>query len=80
MVIKSKVERMQDEIISKAGSVVADLEKDRWVVVSLRLTKKLIEQIEEDKKDRIGISRNAWILEAIQEKIKRTTNQGKEDG
>jgi predicted HicB family RNase H-like nuclease len=65
-------ESVRKQIISKGGSVFSDKNaEEEWTTVSLRITKELIETIDKELKERIGISRNAWILEAIQQKIKR---------
>ena len=40
-----------------------------WKVTTVRISKKLIEQIERHRAKRVGLGRNAWILEAIQEKL-----------
>lgn len=43
--------------------------KEGTSYVQLRVPLELLEQIDDVREDRIGISRHAWILEAIQEKI-----------
>lgn len=60
-----------DKIISQGGHVSADQKKTGWVSIQLRLSSDMIESIGTSLKDRVGLSRNAWILEAIQEKLKR---------
>lgn len=66
----SKPEQSQadvDDIISKGGKVSADeVPLDEEVRFTLRIPQKLIEKIDKDRENRIGnVSRNQWILEAI---------------
>lgn len=70
MVISRKHEKNIEKVIEKGGKTSnEDLQND-WVVITLRLTKELLNSIEKCKSKRIGLTRNAWILEAIQEKLK----------
>ena len=80
MVLKKKIEKSRDdfeEIISRGGHVKSDQEKikKKWVVMTLRITEDLIEDVEKNLEERVGMSRNSWILEAIQEKLKRSNNE-----
>jgi predicted HicB family RNase H-like nuclease len=45
--------------------------KDNWTMISLRLPESLLEMIDANREDRFGVSRNTWILECIQEKLKK---------
>lgn len=49
--------------------------KADWTNIQLRISTDLIEKIGSILKERKGLSRNAWILEAIQEKIKRDSHE-----
>lgn len=63
-----------EAIISKGGEVAADKpQSDRkyFQMVNLRIRNDLLFQIDEKVEERIGISRTAWILEAIQDKLKK---------
>lgn len=66
-----------DEVINRGGNVSADKaeEKKDWKVFGLRLRKDLEDEIEGCLESRIGISKTGWILEAIQEKLKREKGQ-----
>lgn len=76
---KPKVSEAEiEEIINKGGSTGGDKKivtpaqrkkKQSTSYVQLRLPADLLDQIDSVREDRIGISRHAWILEAIQEKI-----------
>jgi hypothetical protein len=77
-------EQMRDEIISKGGHVAADIErnderqlasKKEWQIFGLRIKANMLNQIDKVLEDRVGISKTGWILEAIQEKLKRTENE-----
>ena len=52
-------------------------EKEKWKLVPVRMPEKLLKELDDKIEKRIGLSRNAWILEAIQEKMRRE-NKGKE--
>jgi hypothetical protein len=72
MVFKSKKEKMPDKIkknLSEKIKISSDVE---WTFISLRITDKILEDINSMLKTRVGIPRNGWILEAIQEKIKKS--------
>lgn len=72
MVISKRIKTQElDKVISQGGHVSADQKKGGWISIQLRLSNDMIESIGSSLKDRIGLSRNAWILEAIQEKLKR---------
>lgn len=42
-----------------------------WAKILLRLPEKLIFDIDKIRFNRLGMTRTAWILEAIQEKFKK---------
>lgn len=44
---------------------------DMWAMINLRISRKMLEQVDECVEKRIGILRTGWILEAILEKIGR---------
>lgn len=77
------IEEAREEIILKGGKVAADSEEEtlatkrkaQWTNLCLRITSNMVNHIDLLLEDRIGISRTAWILEAIQEKLKRDTNK-----
>jgi predicted HicB family RNase H-like nuclease len=72
MVIK-KLEKVNvEEFIAKGGQVSSEKDssnKLEWTNFTLRIRKDLSEKIDVVIADRIGISKTAWILEAIQEKL-----------
>lgn len=60
-----------EDIINRGGDVAADkMDKKEWCNFTLRIRKDLLAQIGEELEERVGISKTAWILEAIQEKLK----------
>jgi hypothetical protein len=90
MTIRKKIEKTstldiedaRDEIILKGGKVAADSEEEiatkrkiQWTNLCLRITTNMVGQIDFLLEERIGISRTAWILEAIQEKLKKDGNK-----
>lgn len=77
MGIRDKVEKKSVmEIIDRGGHVQADNEakKKEWINFCLRIKADMLGQIDKIVEERAGISKTGWILEAIQEKIKRTAN------
>lgn len=63
-------EKLTKEIISKGGKVTSE-NKKKWHIMCLRLTTDLLEKIDIDLVNRIGMKRTSWILEAIQEKLNK---------
>jgi hypothetical protein len=63
-----------EEVIDRGGAVAADkeasTEKD-WKQFNIRLRNDLSRQIDQLLLDRPGLSKTVWILESINEKIKR---------
>ena len=73
MVIK-KLETTQtvEDFIEKGAEVCGKKEENKfeWTNFTLRIRKDLSQEIDNVLKNRIGISKTAWILEAIQQKLK----------
>lgn len=71
--LMKKQETSAEEFISKGGEVVADKveSKNEWSNYTLRIRKDLSAQIDEVLEQRVGLSKAAWILEAIQEKLRK---------
>ena len=71
MTIKRKIEHIsRDEVIAKGGKVSADNEQDdSWTHLCLRIPMDMVKSIDAKRKKRIGISRTAWILEVLQDKL-----------
>lgn len=69
MVIKRKLER----VIEKGGHVAADLETDKkeWANFTLRIKHEMLRDIDDAMQDSVGISKTGWILQAIQEKLRK---------
>lgn len=65
-----------EEMIDKGGEVAADKTEDKkgWTHFTLRIRKDLSADIDEVLEHRVGISKTGWILEAIQEKLRKETN------
>lgn len=60
-----------EEAILKGAAVVSDNKNKEWAYFSLRIRKDISDDIDQNLEKRIGISKTAWILEAIQEKLKK---------
>ena len=65
---KSKI----DEVINKGAKVKEDSkkEKEEWTMITVRLPKRMIKGMDTEIEKRTGLSRNAWILEAFDEKLR----------
>lgn len=79
MTIKRKIEiqnhdlKKHSDMISRGAKVLEDSEETHgWKTISLRIPNSLIEDVNKEVKKRYGLSRTGWILEAMQEKLKRT--------
>ena len=63
-----------DKLISKGANVMEDNKetssKKEWTNINLRIPVEMLNEINEAVKDRVVISRNAWILECIQKSLK----------
>ncbi len=72
MVRKLEVKSNLEKIIDKGGSVSADKMKNenKYYILNLRIHNELNEMIDGALKERIGLSKTAWILEAIQDKLR----------
>lgn len=81
MAVKKPFEKKEEPevnikgLISKGARVKEDDKEKKWSHVNLRIPSELLNNIDEVLDDRFGISRNGWILEAIQEKLKRLDNE-----
>lgn len=80
MTVKKKIEKntLSDDAmhyISQGSEVRADVEKKKSRKgLCIYIPTDFLDKIDKTLKKRIGISRNAWILEALQEKMQRETN------
>ncbi len=86
MVVKKKVAAVSkaeglskhDDMIMKGGKVSADVPKKIvWVTTCVRLPETFVERIEKARAEPFPRSRNAWILDAIEEKL-GTLNERKD--
>lgn len=70
---KPPAKQSLDSLISKGAGVAKELVENeiQWTHVQLRIPVLLLDEIEKVLKGRYGISRNGWILEAIQDKISK---------
>ncbi len=86
MGVKKPVERFQktedeiEKLISKGALVSEDIKviaenadnkKKEYSYLNFRIPTDMLKKVDEALKERVGISRNGWILEAIHEKLKK---------
>lgn len=65
-----------DALIGKGAKVKEDHveESKKWTIINLRLPMDMLFAVDEEVKQRIGMTRTGWILEGIHEKLKRCSN------
>lgn len=78
LVEKKRFEKDIENIVNKGAPVKEDINHietrdnvDKFKVITLRFPESFLKRIDNANKKRTGLSRNAWILEAIQEKLER---------
>lgn len=69
MVIKRRIEI--EKVIDKGGQVSNDAKKKQWTIFNLRINQQMLQQIDEALEETVGISKTGWILQAIQDKLKK---------
>lgn len=67
MTIKRKIEKF----IEAGGEVSADKSKKKWAAICLQISRERLKELDQVLTERDGLSRNAWIREAIQEKLQK---------
>lgn len=77
MVRKLEVKSNLEKIIDKGSYVAADRMKrgNKYYILNLRIHNELNEMIDDALTERIGLSKTAWILEAIQDKLKKNNER-----
>lgn len=75
MVIKKKIAEVDlNKIIDKGGHVQSDNEEEKpeWVKFNLRIKSATLEEIDKMLQKTVGINKTGFILQAIDEKLKKT--------
>lgn len=69
-----------DELLDRGAKVKEDnkiiAEPNHYAHINLRVPEKLLKELSICLKDRVGISRTGWILEAIHEKLQKQKKSG----
>lgn len=74
---KTKLSEEEIEALINKGAPVKEdkievKEKDSiWTHVLIRISKEMLQEVDKCLSSRVGISRTGWLLEAVNEKIKR---------
>ncbi len=77
MVVKRLIEKTEDDIeklIQKGSFVKEDIkqkEQKKYTHINLRIPCDMLFKVDEALNERVGISRNGWVLESIHEKLRR---------
>lgn len=60
-----------DALIDKGAKVKEDFKKDgkEWAMINLRISSEMLYDVDAAVKNRVGITRTGWVLEAIFEKL-----------
>lgn len=67
MVLKHKIAK----VIDQGGSVASDKYQGEYTNFCLRMKSDMSREIDEALKDMVGINKTGFILQAIQEKLRR---------
>ncbi len=61
------------KIISKGGHVMADIKSNttKYKIFNIRMTVEMYNNIEKAVNERVGINKTGWILECLDEKLKK---------
>lgn len=74
MSVRKQLEKKEvdvEALIDQGAKVKEDSRKEKkWVIVNLRISSDMLEEVDEAVGNRVGITRTGWILEAIHEKLK----------
>ncbi len=71
MVVKAPMKKKDiDALIDGGAKVKEDSKTKEWLMVNLRISSEMLEQVDEAVSNRVGITRTGWILEAIHQKLK----------
>lgn len=71
MAIARRSEKV-DEIIARGGDVKTNIKSSKnYKVLCQKIRLDILDQVDRAVAERAGMNRNAWIQEAIQEKLKR---------
>lgn len=59
-------------LINQGAKVKEDLKKETkdWTVINLRISTEMLQEVDEAVKNRVGITRTGWILEAIHKHLR----------
>lgn len=75
MAVSKPREKDVEALIEKGGKVKEDYKSREWFIVNLRISKDMLDEVDEAVADRVGITRTGWILEAIHEKLRKQDGQ-----
>lgn len=78
MSVRKPLDKIKEDIdvealIDAGAKVKEDLKKDQkeWVIINLRISSNMLQEVDEAVNKRVGITRTGWILESIHEKINK---------
>lgn len=72
------VSRKVEQVIERGGEVKADITSSKGnKIISQKIRLCVLHQVDKAVADRPGLTRSAWIQEAIQEKLDRLNNVDK---
>lgn len=71
-----------EKIVNKGGKVAEESlkqEKEEWAMITVRLPKWMLKDIDKEINSRPGLSRNAWILEVFQNNLLESIKEKKKE-
>lgn len=73
----SNLKRKKENFVNAGAQVKEDIniEKAKRVQINLGIPEDLLKKVDESVKNRYGITRSGWVLEAIHEKLQRENNE-----
>jgi len=67
MTIRTKIER----VIDQGAQVKADADPEQWTNFTLRMKVRMSKEIDDAVEEMVGLSKTGFVLQAIDEKLKR---------
>ena len=68
MTVRKKIE----QAIDKGAKVKADSAAKGWTNFTLRIRQDMLQDIDQALEETVGISKTGWILQAIQDKLRKS--------
>jgi hypothetical protein len=69
-----------EKLIDKGAPVKEEskAEEKEWAIINIRIKKEMLDQIDKEVSNDIGLSRTAWLIRAIHKQLKIASQEKKE--